>query len=68
LIVPHHDGSLLAVVLVEGEQVGQRVLAGDVAVEDEEGLTVFLQNLAGQSQRTSWRERERRHDAPHAHA
>lgn len=47
----HHDGSLLAVVAVELQQVFERKIADDVRVEDEERLVVDVQQLSSQRQR-----------------
>lgn len=33
----HHNGALLAVLLVEGSELLEGVFAGDIGVEDEEG-------------------------------
>lgn len=44
----HDDGALAAVLLVEGGELGEGVVAGDVGVEDEEGRLVLAQDAFGQ--------------------
>lgn len=46
----HHDGSLLAVVAVELQQVFEGKITDDVRVEDEERLAVDVQQLSSQRQ------------------
>lgn len=43
----HHDGALVAVGLVEGGELLEGVLAGDVGIEHKEGGLVFPQDLLG---------------------
>ena len=45
------DGALVAVLLVEGRQLGEGVLARDVRVEHEEGRFVLAQDFLGELQR-----------------
>ncbi len=47
----HHDGSLLAVVAVELQQVFERKITDDVRVENKERLVVDVQQLSSQRQR-----------------
>ena len=42
------DGSLLAVLLVEGSQLDEGVVADDVRIEDEEGRGIFAQGFGGE--------------------
>lgn len=48
--VSHHDGSLLAVVAVELQQVFEGKITDDVRVEDEERLAVDVQQFSSQRQ------------------
>ena len=49
----NHDGALATMRLVELQQVTQREFADDVRVQNEEGLSILGQDLAGQCQRSS---------------
>lgn len=47
------DGALVAVRLVESSQLLERVFAGDVGVQNEEGGVVFAEDIGSQLQGTS---------------
>ena len=47
-----HNGTLVAVGFVEGSELGERIIADNVRVEDEEGLGIFAENLFGKLERT----------------
>ena len=49
----HDYGAFVAVGLVEGGQLFERVFAGDVGVEDKEGRIVFSKSLFGKFQGAS---------------
>lgn len=48
----YDDGALVPVVLVELQQILERVVADDIRVQDEEGGVVLGQNLLGELQGT----------------
>lgn len=48
----YHNGSLLAVVAVELQQIFERKITDDVRVENEERLTVIIQQVSSQRQGT----------------
>lgn len=52
LYFSYHDGSLVAMGLVEGSQLGEGVIAGDIGVEDEEGSLILAEDLLGEFQGT----------------
>ena len=48
------DGALLAVLFVECDDVRERELADDVAVEDEEVAAIRAENVPGECERAGW--------------
>lgn len=49
----NNDCAFISVVLVECSKLLERVFAGDVGVEDEEGAVILAENFLGELQRTS---------------
>lgn len=48
----YHDGTLVTMVDVEVAELFERIVADDIAVEDEEGAVVLGEDLACQGKRT----------------